>query len=94
MGTEYIAVTVTVLFTIATSALLGGYMAKVFTGKRTFLDPILVPIERLVLRLTGVDTDEQQDWKQVLDVAADLQHLHVAGDMDDRHAPAVSAAQP
>ena len=39
-------------------------MARVFTGKRTFLDPILVPIERLVLRLTGVDTNEQQDWKR------------------------------
>ncbi len=64
MGTEYVAITVTILFTIATSALLGGYMAKVFTGKRTFLDPIFVPIERLVLRLTGVDVNEQQDWKR------------------------------
>ena len=35
-----------------------------FTGKRTLLDPILVPIERLVLRLTGVDPNEQQDWKR------------------------------
>ena len=64
MSTEYIAVGVTILFTIATSAMLGSYMAKVFTGKRTFLDPLLVPIERLVLRLTGVDPDTQQDWKQ------------------------------
>ena len=39
-------------------------MAQVFTGQRTFLDPVLVPIERLVLRLTGVDPAEQQDWKQ------------------------------
>ena len=44
--------------------MLGSYMAKVFTGKRTFLDPVLVPIERLVLRLTGVDPNKQQDWKQ------------------------------
>jgi K+-transporting ATPase ATPase A chain len=64
MGTEYIAVGFTILFTIATSTLVGSYMAKVFTGKRTFLDPLLVPIERLVLRLTGVDTNEQQDWKR------------------------------
>ena len=64
MGTEYIAVGFTILFTIATSALLGSYMAKVFTGKRTFLDPLLVPIERLVLRVTGVDPARQQDWKQ------------------------------
>ena len=32
MGTEYIAVIVTILFTIATSLLLGRYMFKVFTG--------------------------------------------------------------
>ena len=64
MGTEYFAVGFTILFTIATSALLGSYMAKVFTGKRTFLDPLLVPIERLVLRVTGVDPARQQDWKQ------------------------------
>ena len=64
MGTEYLAIAFTILFTIATSGLLGLYMMKVFTGKRTFLDPIFVPIERLVLRVTGVDPNEQQDWKQ------------------------------
>jgi K+-transporting ATPase ATPase A chain len=64
MGTEYAAIVFTILFTIATSVLLGRYMYKVFTGERTLLDPVLVPIERLVLRLTGVDPDVQQDWKQ------------------------------
>jgi K+-transporting ATPase ATPase A chain len=39
-------------------------MAKVFTGQRTFLDPVLLPLERLVLRLTGVDPSAQQDWKR------------------------------
>jgi K+-transporting ATPase ATPase A chain len=63
MGAEYIAVVFTILFTIATSGALGLYMANVFTGKRTFLDPVLGPIERLVLRLTGVDASAQQDWK-------------------------------
>ena len=64
MGTEFFAVGFTILFTIATSGLLGRYMYHVFTGKRTLLDPVLVPIERLVLRLTGVDTKQEQDWKQ------------------------------
>jgi K+-transporting ATPase ATPase A chain len=64
MGTEYIAVGFTILVTIATSALLGGYMYRVFSGGRTLLDPVLVPIERLVLRVTGVDPNEQQDWKR------------------------------
>jgi K+-transporting ATPase ATPase A chain len=64
MGTEYVAVGFTILFTIATSLLLGRYMFHVFTGQRTLLDPVLVPIERLVLRLTGVDAKQEQDWKQ------------------------------
>jgi K+-transporting ATPase ATPase A chain len=64
MGTEYIAVGFTILFTIVTSLLLGRYMFHVFCGQRTLLDPLLVPIERLVLRATSVDPAEQQDWKQ------------------------------
>ena len=64
MGMEYVAVGFTILFTIATSLPLGLYMARVFKGEPTFLDPILGPIERLVLRLTGVDPTQEQDWKQ------------------------------
>src|SRR5215203_1693673 len=63
MGTEYAAVAFTILFTIATSLLVGRYMFHVFTGRRTLLDPMLVPVERLVLRVTGVDGQHQQDWK-------------------------------
>jgi len=64
VATEYVAIGFTILFTVATSALLGGYMFRVFTGQRTWPDPILGPIERLVLRLTGIDAAHQQDWKQ------------------------------
>src|SRR5262245_48118272 len=64
MGTEYLAIAFTIAFTILTSLPLGRYMYRVFTGQRTLLDPLLVPIERLVLRLTGVNVDEQQNWKQ------------------------------
>jgi K+-transporting ATPase ATPase A chain len=64
MATEYLAIALTILFTIATSLLLGRYMFHVFTGRRALLDPVLVPLERLVLRLTGVHPEVQQDWKQ------------------------------
>jgi potassium-transporting ATPase potassium-binding subunit len=64
MGTEFIAVAVTILFTIATSLLLGRYMFQVFSGRRTLLDPLLLPIERLILRVIGVDANQQQGWKQ------------------------------
>jgi K+-transporting ATPase ATPase A chain len=64
VSTDYAAIVITILFTVATSTLLGGYMYRVFTGGRTWLDPILGPIERLVLRLTDVDPADQQDWKR------------------------------
>ena len=64
MGTELAAIVVTILFTVATSVPLGRYMFRVFTGRPTFLDRVLGPIERLVLRLTGANPTEQQDWKQ------------------------------
>src|SRR5512139_2825226 len=63
MATELTAVVLTVAITIATSILVGRYMARVFTGGKTLLDPLFVPIERLVLRLSAVDPNEQQDWK-------------------------------
>jgi K+-transporting ATPase ATPase A chain len=64
MGLEYGAVVFTILLTIVTSVPLGRYMARVFQGQRTLLDPVFGPIERLVLRLTGVNPAEGQSWKQ------------------------------
>ncbi len=38
---------------------LGSYMAAVFTGKRTLLSPILVPIDRMISKLSGTAPTEQ-----------------------------------
>lgn len=43
---------------------LGLFMARVFEGERTFLDPVLRPIERLVYRLTGVDEKQEMRWTE------------------------------
>ena len=64
MGLEIVAVLFTILLTIVTSVPLGRYIFRVFSGERTPLDPALVPIERLILRLTGVEPARQQTWKQ------------------------------
>ena len=40
----------------------GSYMARVFAGERTFLTPVLAPVERLVYRLCGVRQDEEMTW--------------------------------
>jgi potassium-transporting ATPase potassium-binding subunit len=41
---------------------LGLYMARVFNGERTWLDPVLGPVERLMYRLGGVDPRQGQHW--------------------------------
>src|SRR5262245_49064793 len=41
---------------------LGGYMTRVFSGERTFLSPVLGPVERGFYRLSGVDERVDQNW--------------------------------
>src|SRR5947209_1022615 len=43
---------------------LGLFMARVFGGERTFLHPVLRPIERLIYRLTGVDEKREMRWTE------------------------------
>ena len=43
---------------------LGIYMADVFERRKTFLDPLLVPIERFLYRLTGVEADKEMRWTE------------------------------
>ena len=40
----------------------GGYMTRVFTGERTFLSPVLSPLERVFYELSGVDEKSDQNW--------------------------------
>ncbi len=43
---------------------LGLFIARVYKRERTFLDPVVGPLERLLYRLSGVKADEEMDWKQ------------------------------
>jgi K+-transporting ATPase ATPase A chain len=42
----------------------GAFMARVFAREKTFLDPVLRPIERLIYRLSGVEEQREMDWKE------------------------------
>ena len=42
---------------------LGAYMTRVYQGERTFLSPVLQPVEKLVYRLAGTSPDQEMDWK-------------------------------
>ncbi|HEY7025049.1 MAG TPA: potassium-transporting ATPase subunit KdpA [Candidatus Limnocylindrales bacterium] len=43
--------------------LLGTYIYNVMEGQRTFLSPVLRPIERSIYRVCGIDETAEQDWK-------------------------------
>ncbi len=53
------------LFCVLVTALvkpLGWYMTRIMTGKRTFLSPVLRPIERLLYAGAGIDERQEQHW--------------------------------
>ena len=61
-GWLQIGIFLVVLFAVTKP--LGVFMTRVFSGEKTFLDPVLRPIERLVYRLSGVDDKREMDWKE------------------------------
>jgi K+-transporting ATPase ATPase A chain len=44
--------------------LLGGYMARVYLGRRVVLERVLGPVERLFYRAVRTNPDREQNWKQ------------------------------
>lgn len=47
---------------VALTKPLGWYMTRVFSGERTFLSPVLRPIEAAIYRVGGVDEQREQHW--------------------------------
>jgi potassium-transporting ATPase potassium-binding subunit len=43
---------------------MGVFMARVFNREKTFMDPVLRPIERVLYRLTGVDEAHEMRWTE------------------------------
>lgn len=49
--------------TVVSSYFLGRYMNKVYRGKRTFLFPVLYPVEKGIYRICGIDEESEMTWK-------------------------------
>jgi K+-transporting ATPase ATPase A chain len=49
---------------LAVTKPMGVFMTRVFNRERTFMDPVLRPIERLIYRLTGVDENHDMRWTE------------------------------
>ncbi len=64
MGQGLLQIAVFLAVLVAIVPVLGAYMARVFTGERVLLSPVMAPAERAALRLLGVRGDAGQSWKE------------------------------
>ena len=65
MNTEILGVILQIVLMVGLALPLGRYIAKVYKGERTCLD-FMKPVERWMYRLSGVNPDEEMDWKKFL----------------------------
>ena len=61
-GAGWAEIVLTLAITVALAWPLGVYMARVWQGERTWLDPVLKPVERLVYGASGIKPDKGQTW--------------------------------
>jgi K+-transporting ATPase ATPase A chain len=52
------------LVLLATVRPVGAYLTRVFEGERTWLDPVLRPVERFIYKLCGVHADKEMNWRE------------------------------
>lgn len=60
----WLQIGVLLLIVLAATKPLGVFMARVFAGEKTFLDPVARPIERLLYRVAGVDEKREMRWTE------------------------------
>jgi len=58
----WIQIAIFCLVLVALTPVLGAYMTRVFNGERTWLSPVLLPIERVIYRVAGIDMAREQHW--------------------------------
>lgn len=66
MNTEILGVIAIYILIVLLALPLGKYIAKVFAGERTWLDPIFNPLERIFFKLSGIDPTLEMNWKHHL----------------------------
>lgn len=64
MNTEIFGIVLMFVATLVISFLLGKYIAKVYEGQRTLLDPVFNPVEKLLCRISGISVSKEMNWKQ------------------------------
>ena len=60
--TGLIEIALTLSLVMAAARPMGAYLADVFENRRTFLTPLLLPVERAFYRVAGIDAKVEQEW--------------------------------
>jgi K+-transporting ATPase ATPase A chain len=63
MSADALQAGIFLLVVVALVKPVGVYLQRVFERQKTWLDPLLVPVERLVHRILGIDARCEMDWK-------------------------------
>lgn len=66
MNTEFWGVVFMFVLTVLVAIPLGKYIARVYSGERTFLDGVMGPLERGMFKLSGIDGNKEMTWKEHL----------------------------
>jgi K+-transporting ATPase ATPase A chain len=66
MGQGFLQIALTLCIVIAITPILGKYIARVFLGESTILDPVMNPIEKILYILGGVRSQEEMNGKQYI----------------------------
>ena len=65
MNTEILGVALQIVLMVALAYPLGRYIAKVYKGEKTWSD-FMKPVERLIFKVSGINPQEEMNWKQFL----------------------------
>ncbi len=60
----WLQIAVFLLVVLALTKPVGIFLTRVFNRERTFLDPVLRPVEKLIYRVTAVDENREMGWKE------------------------------
>lgn len=66
MNTEILGIIAMFALTIALAIPFGKYIAKVYEGSKTLLDPVFNPIEKLFYKISVINPNKEMNWKQHL----------------------------
>ena len=61
---DWLQIAVFIAIVLLLAQPMGSYLTRVFERRRTFLDPLLLPCERLLYRMTGVHPEDEMRWTE------------------------------